>query len=51
MAQLSKTSLSYYLSEYLADLQRAGVQDVWRGDDVKSEEPPPTARRQELIKP
>jgi len=48
MAQLSKTSLSYYLSEYLADLQRAGVQDVWRGDDVKSEEPPPTARRQSV---
>lgn len=31
MDKLSKTSLNYYLSEYLEDLKRAGVQDVWRG--------------------
>ena len=34
MDQLSKTSLNYYLSEYLADLKRAGVQEIWRGDDA-----------------
>lgn len=31
MDKLSKTSLNYYLSEYLEDLKRAGVQEVWRG--------------------
>ena len=39
MDQLSKTSLNYYLSEYLADLKRAGVQEIWRGDGVKNAAP------------
>ena len=36
MDKLSKTSLNYYLSEYLADLKRAGVQELWRGDSEGS---------------
>lgn len=35
MDQLPKNSLNYYLSEYLADLQRAGVQEFPRGADIK----------------
>lgn len=35
MKKLSKTSLNYYLSEYLEDLGRAGVKDFYRGDDAK----------------
>lgn len=31
MSNFSKSSLNYFLSEYLADLKRAGVQEVWRG--------------------
>lgn len=45
MDQLSKTSLNYYLSEYLADLKRAGVQEIWRGDGVKKAGPAPAPQR------
>ena len=54
MDQLPKNSLNYYLSEYLADLQRAGVQEFTRGADIKprtgaglrpqSDSVPPSAR-------
>ncbi|MBQ1338590.1 MAG: hypothetical protein IIY32_09755, partial [Thermoguttaceae bacterium] len=41
MKKLSKTSLNYYLSEYLEDLGRAGVKDFYRGDDAKGAKQPP----------
>ncbi|MCF0234449.1 MAG: hypothetical protein HUK22_05660, partial [Thermoguttaceae bacterium] len=34
MEELSKETTTYYLSEYLADLQRAGVSDVRRAPSV-----------------
>lgn len=48
MKRLSKTSLSYYLSEYLADLGRAGVREFSRVDartDESSEERSQVANR------
>ena len=44
MKKLSKTSLNYYLSEYLEDLGRAGVKDFYRGDDAKGAKQPPEER-------
>ena len=41
MKKLSKTSLNYYLSEYLEDLGRAGVMDFYRGDEAKGAKQPP----------
>lgn len=35
MEKLSKTSTTYYLSEYLEDLSRAGVRDIYRGDATR----------------
>ncbi len=45
MDKLSKTSLNYYLSEYLEDLKRAGVQEVWRGVARQDAPVPPSERK------
>ena len=42
MDKLAKTSLNYYLSEYLEDLKRAGVREVWR-DSTRQDAPAPNS--------
>ncbi|MBS7336509.1 MAG: hypothetical protein KIG81_01460, partial [Thermoguttaceae bacterium] len=42
MDKLAKTSLNYYLSEYLEELKRAGVREVWR-DSTRQDAPAPNS--------